>query len=257
MDAAGSTPTKPAVSDLLWNAIVRHTDAPNMLVDAVYRTLWTQIVEGDRQQGERLSDVDLAAELGVSRTPVRQALHQLQRTGLVQTSAKRGFHVTIFSEQDVRELYDMRAILEVAAVRAATPHIAEARLSSALSLISELRTLHGEELNTAFFQSDIELHHDLIAQHNQNRRLAAAIADLRAQLGIFLISSMRAQPMIVDALDGHEAILRALLDRDVERAAAAMEDHIQTSKLNALRAFAQNRRPTIRTLRLHTNTDQS
>jgi len=79
MDAAGSTPTKPAVSDLLWFAIEGHTDAPNMLVDAVYRTLWTQIVEGDRQQGERLSDVDLAAELGVSRTPIRQALHQLQR----------------------------------------------------------------------------------------------------------------------------------------------------------------------------------
>src|SRR6266498_2772865 len=123
---------EPKMSDLLWQATDQFTSAPNMLVDGVYETLWKQIVEGERQQGERLSDTDIAAELGVSRTPVRQALHQLQRAGLVQTSPRRGFHVTIFTAEDIRELYDLRTILEVAAVHAAVPRLEEARLRAVL-----------------------------------------------------------------------------------------------------------------------------
>jgi DNA-binding transcriptional regulator YhcF (GntR family) len=132
---------EPKMSDLLWQATGQFASAPNMLVDGVYETLWKQIVEGERQQGERLSDTDIAAELGVSRTPVRQALHQLQRAGLVQTSARRGFHVTIFTPEDIRELYDLRTILEVAAVHAAVPRLEEARLRAALEAIGAEGTL--------------------------------------------------------------------------------------------------------------------
>jgi DNA-binding GntR family transcriptional regulator len=240
---------EPKMSDLLWQATGQFASAPNMLVDGVYETLWKQIVEGERQQGERLSDTDIAAELSVSRTPVRQALHQLQRAGLVQTSARRGFHVTIFTPEDIRELYDLRTILEVAAVHAAMARLEEARLRAALEGIGAIRAMLGTDVSTRFLHSDIELHHDLIAVGSGNRRLADAITTQRAQMAIFMVGGTRLNSWIAEALDDHEAIVRALLDRDVSAAAGAMERHIQTVKEKVLRQFVAPRRTIARSLR--------
>lgn len=249
MSGASNTPAaEQSLGDALWQTMVRFAGESPMLVDTIYRALWKQIVAGERQPGESLSDSELAAELGVSRTPVRQALHQLQRIGLVQTGPRRGFHVTIFHADDIRELYDLRTILEVAAVRAATPQLDRARLQLALAQIAALRAdmASGREISARLMRGEIDFHHDLIAASAGNRRLAEAIAQQRAQIGIFLVGGLRDLTLMAGALGEHDLIVRAMLDGDADRAAVAMEHHIQTMKERVLVRFATPRRTPLR-----------
>ncbi len=86
------------------------------------------------QKEQRLSDVVLAEKLGVSRTPVRQALERLVQDGLVRSDPRRGFWVRTFTAQDIHEIYDLRGALEVLALRLAAPHLDPADLRSQLTL---------------------------------------------------------------------------------------------------------------------------
>jgi len=243
------TDTANEISSVLWQAAAPFAQADDSLVAQAYETLWKQIVEGERQPGERLVDADLVAELSISRTPIRHALYQLQQAGLVEASPRRGFHVVIFTVEDVRDLYDLRTILEVAAVRAATPQLPEPDLRAALEEIGILRRTPEPALSPRFLASDVQFHHELIAGHSGNRRLAEAIAQQRARMSIFLAGGTRLPGGNATALDEHEVIVRALLERDTARAAAAMEQHIQRVKEDALRAFATERRPRVRRFR--------
>ncbi|MFN8504694.1 GntR family transcriptional regulator [Kouleothrix sp.] len=241
--ATEATAAEPSIGDALWQTMVHFAGESPMLVDTVYCALWKQIVAGERQPGENLSDSELAAELGVSRTPVRQALHQLQRLGLVQTGPRRGFHVTIFRADDIRELYDLRTVLEVAAVRAATPRVELARMQAALAQIGALRAGIAADaaISARLMRGEIDFHHDMIAANAGNRRLAEAIAQQRAQIGIFLIGGLRDLSLMRWALDEHEQIVRAMIERDAEHAAAAMHGHIQAMKERVLVRFAAPR----------------
>jgi|GEM_PF-401285 len=234
------------MSAMLWEATEHASEGQDSRVAIVFEALWKQIVEGERQQGERLSDVQLASEFAVSRTPVRQALHQLQRAGLVDSAPNRGFYVTIYTADDIRELYDLRTVLEVAAVRAATTRVEAALLDDALAQIATLRAQPVPERALSFLRSDVQLHHALVAVGSGNHRLAATIAHQRAQLSLFLLSGTRIDGAIDEALDEHEAIVRAILAQHSDDAAAAMERHIQQVKERMLRQFAATRPARIR-----------
>lgn len=93
------------------------------LGDQVYSVLWDRIASRKLRPGDKISDLRLSEELGVSRTPVREALHRLTQDGIVRTESRRGFYIPTFSSQDVHEVYDIRCALEVLAVRLALPHL--------------------------------------------------------------------------------------------------------------------------------------
>src|SRR5919199_4166478 len=92
-------------------------------VEHAYEMIWRQLIRGERKPGERLADTELAAQLGLSRTPVRQALHRLVQEDLVRLDARRGFSVRELTTQDVHEIYDVRGALEVLALRQAAPRL--------------------------------------------------------------------------------------------------------------------------------------
>jgi DNA-binding GntR family transcriptional regulator len=223
-----------ATSDVLWRAGAAGGTGGESLVAKVYETLWKQIVEGERLPGERLIDAELVDELGVSRTPIRQALYQLQQARLIEASTGRGFHVVLINADDVRELYDLRTILEVAAVRAAAPRIAPAALQAAYDEHQALRRLPEQDAGPRFLRSDVSFHHQLVAGNSGNQRLAESIAAQRAQMSLFLVGGTRVPGGIPTAIDEHLTVLEALLAGDIERAAAAMEQHVQRVKQDAL-----------------------
>jgi DNA-binding GntR family transcriptional regulator len=229
------------ISEMLWKATDNQGVTSDMLVDFVYKALWKQIVEGVRQQGEQLYDTDIAKELGVSRTPVRQALHQLQRSGLVQTGERRGFHVTIFTQERIREIYDFRSILEVAAIRSAVPNIDIAQLEKLLAELKQIQNMEEPERGIAFMHSDIELHHELIGKSSNNQLLSQAIAQLRAQISLFLLGGARSPARNDVAIKDHVAILEALLERNPDKAAQAMAEHIQHTKDLVMKEYASSR----------------
>src|SRR5947209_8174671 len=98
-------------------------------LDYAYDAIWRQLIKRERQPGERLADTELAAQLGISRTPVRQALHRLAQEDLVRFDARHGFSVKVFTAEDVREIYDVRCALEVLALRQAAPRLSRVGLA--------------------------------------------------------------------------------------------------------------------------------
>ena len=241
LEAIPALSKRQSVSEVLWEA-TEPQDTPNgSLVESVYKVLWQQIVEGERQQGERFIELELAGELGVSRTPIRQALFQLQQAGFVQIGENRGFHVVIFGAEDIRELYELRTILEGAAVRLATASTPEAALKAGLKEIALLQQTSEPDLSPAFLHSDVDFHHQLIVGNCGNRRLREAIATLRAKMSLFIAGGTRIPGGISDALEEHEKVLTAMLSRDSAAAEAAMTRHIARVQILALDAFATSR----------------
>src|SRR5436853_2208974 len=206
------------------------------LGDQVYAIIWEQIVSHRLQQGDKISDLRLSEELGVSRTPVREALHRLAQDGIVRTESRRGFFVNSFSSADIREVYDIRTALEVLVVRLALPHLADGELDEAQRAVEEARQQivsgaegaqeHWLEIDRAF--------HRMLAQKGQNRRLESMLAGLQIQIGVFQVYGIHSSPLLLLSIDHHKMTLAALKQRGQTAAEQAMERHIQEVKDSVL-----------------------
>src|SRR3989440_4874715 len=108
--------------NLLWGQ--EHTAIPTV-VDYAYEEIWKRVIMIGGSEEQRLSDVTLAAQLGMSRTPVRQALERLVHEGLGRSDPRRGFWTRTFTAQDIHEIYDLRAALEGLAVRLAASRLSQ------------------------------------------------------------------------------------------------------------------------------------
>lgn len=211
---------------------------PN-LVDGVYDRLWKRIVNLDFPPGARLSDVTLAQELGVSRSPVREALHRLSQDGLVRVNARRGFFVATISRQDASEIFDLRTALEVLAARRATPLLTEREIAVHIE-----RQRQAERRAQSLLLADVEefvhanlLLHDMLLQRAGNRRLLQMLANLKGQMMIFHLHTAQDPERRLRAIAEHQQILAALLARDAVAVAAAMEAHLQGVKERVLEEF--------------------
>jgi len=206
-------------------------------VDHAYESIWRQLLKGERKPGERLADTELALQLGLSRTPVRQALHRLAQEELVRFDARRGFSVQAFSRQDVHEIYDLRSTLEVAALRLAAPKLSLGDLKEQRERLHEARAA----LQTRADQRSLILHlqtdlafHNLLIRTAGNGRLLRALAALRGQQALFQYQDISFPAANVAAGDEHESILLALIARDIDRAAELMAQHISNAKNRVL-----------------------
>jgi DNA-binding GntR family transcriptional regulator len=211
----------------------------SLLGRQVYELLWRRIVSHQLQPGDKLSDLRLSEELGVSRTPVREALHRLAQEGIVRAESRRGFYVSDFSSEDVREVYDVRTALEVLAVRLALPHLRAADLDIAqreLDAVSRRVRAGDPEANETFLVID-RAFHQMLVQAANNRRLAGMMASVQAQLRVFQFYGIHFQDMMEMSLEHHQAILAALRAGDRPAAEAAMERHIQEVKARVLAEF--------------------
>jgi DNA-binding GntR family transcriptional regulator len=206
------------------------------LADALYERLWKRIVNREFPPGARLSDEALAKELGVSRTPVREALLRLRQVGLVRVSARRGFAVPIVDRQDVIELYDLRTAIEVYATRRAVHRLCDGdvaahrqRQQAAHQRAASLAPVDAEE----FVRADLALH-ESIHQHGGSRHSARVLTDVMGQLSLLSLRAAQNPASRLAAIEEHTRILDAIDRRDPDTAAAAMEAHIQAVKVRAL-----------------------
>ncbi len=202
-------------------------------VDYAYEQIWKQLVFSDERKEQKLSDVVLAEKLGVSRTPVRQALERLVQDGLVRADPRRGFWVRIFTAQDIEEIYDLRGALEVLALRLAAPRLDPADLRAQFDLLHKVRTQIDRRPISLFLQCDFGFH-TLIIRASGNSRLIHYLSTLRSQFSMFQIKDVWYPRRMEDSLDEHEKILTALLEGDIERAAQALAEHIAHAKTQVL-----------------------
>lgn len=203
------------------------------LADAVHQQLLEAILTGRLASGTELSEVALAAELHVSRTPVHEALRRLHADGLVHVTSARLAQVAQFTRQDVIEIYEMRGLLEAeAAERAAT----RLPLDALTELRAGLDALHPPEARnwrSRALEFDVAFH-DRLAAACGNDRLRTEIGKYRRLVRAFCRMSGRPENLREACLE-HGRILAAIEDREPQAARQAMAEHVAARLAAVLR----------------------
>jgi DNA-binding GntR family transcriptional regulator len=237
-DKTVSAETLDHLYDVIFD-LLRPKDSHGLptAVDHAYEIIWRQLMKGEKGPGERLTDTELASQLGLSRTPVRQALHRLAQEELVRLDARRGFTVRAFAAQDVHEIYEVRGALEVLAVRLAAPHLTADQVQKQLRRLHEVRaaleSTQSRTANIMHLQADLEFH-NLIIQTSGNGRLIRALAALRSQQTLFQYWDASYPRRNEAAGYEHERILLALATGDIVQATEQMAQHIHNAKARVL-----------------------
>jgi DNA-binding GntR family transcriptional regulator len=190
--------------------------------------LRTAIVDGRLAPGERFSVAQLAELLGVSRTPVREALLQLERQGVVRFERNRGVRVLETSAHDVQEVFALRLLLEVPATRRACARLREDELGALQHELDEMARCADAGDEAPFMAHDVRFHETLLGAAG-NRRLVASVRSLRDHVRYRVGSTVGRTRDLAAILSEHQQIMRALRARDPEAAARAMRDHLRTT----------------------------
>jgi len=183
------------------------------------------ILQGKYRAGARLVEQELATQLGVSRTPIREAIASLAAMGLVEMRVNRGAVVRGFGKEQLRQMYELRRILECAAIRLACGKIPLISLESLYARMTLLDQRTGPQWSDRAMAMDRRMH-DLIARHCGNDRLADEIQRYRDMIQAardLVGNQQQAQRLAVAA---HKRIIEALLNQDADASVSAMDAHI-------------------------------
>jgi DNA-binding GntR family transcriptional regulator len=205
------------------------TLTPRALYEEVAELLRQRIFSGELEPGAWIDELKLAEEYGISRTPLREALKVLATEGLITMKVRRGAYVTEVSEKDLSDVYHLLSLLESDAAGAAA-------LAATDGELSELETLHAS-LETAvssrekYFELNEQFHMRLLAIAN-NRWRIQMVADLRKVMKLNRHNSLFKSGRILESLQEHRELVRALLARDEKNAVSCMKRHFANG-LNA------------------------
>ena len=210
-------------------AVLSLPESRGLAVDIAAR-LRAAILGGHFGPGEQLREEPIARSMGVSRGPVREALVQLEREGLVVIRRNRGAFVAQLSREDLEEVHTLRVVLERLAVRRAVRFAEPAALAEMQAVVDAMAAA-AERGITEQEAAELDVRfHDLIYRGSAHRRLQECWANLRPQIHIVLLSRNVAHEDFRDYLvDSHQAILDALRDRDEPKALAILDDHLRGS----------------------------
>jgi DNA-binding GntR family transcriptional regulator len=198
------------------------------------------ILEGDLEPGARLQEVDLAAQLGVSRTPVREALRELSSQGLVEILPHRGARVTRWSAKDLREIYELRSMLESHAAERAATRMSGADVEDLVTLCEEMeacaRRGHKHDLVQL---SDLNGEfHSRILSAADSPRLATMLASV-VQIPLIIRTFTRYSPeALARSMSHHRELAAAIRAGAPEWAATVMRSHIIAARTVLLNASA-------------------
>ncbi|CAB1061507.1 Transcriptional regulator, GntR family [Olavius sp. associated proteobacterium Delta 1] len=201
--------------------------------EKVYEHLREGILNGEIKAGDRLIESKLADNIGTSRTPVREALHTLEREGLVESIHRVGYVVRPISEVEVSELCEIRLALEALALRWALSKD-PAGLANAMKenlSLCEKRIAEGDL--KAFVELDAQFH-ELISRIADSSRLREMTNSIRRYMLRYRIQSIYTEENVRRAVTGHQSVLKAIEDGDKKAAQRALRAHIKQSKEDIL-----------------------
>jgi DNA-binding GntR family transcriptional regulator len=177
------------------------------------------------EAGEIYSASYLAERLGVSPTPVREAMLDLANGGLVEPVRNRGFRILTPDEADLDEISELRVMLEVPAMRAVVERASDAQLAELADVIADIESAAEAGDVAAFLLSDREFHLGLLKLHG-NGRLLRLVAQLRDQTRLAGITELAREGNLAASAREHRDILESLRRRDADRAEALMRTHL-------------------------------
>jgi DNA-binding GntR family transcriptional regulator len=193
---------------------------PRLLTEVVGERIREAIVKGDLQLGEQVSEAQLAALMGVSKTPVREALVRLQGQGLVQIHPQRGTFVFRLSPEEVSHLCRFRVMVETEALRAAMASERARLIKGFRQCVKEMKGAEAAQDLPALARIDMAFHWNMF-EACPSQYVVSAYELLRSQL-----TALRYRSPITNAVKSHQVLVDAVGDGDVEAACALLTEHI-------------------------------
>lgn len=206
------------------------------LRELVFETLREAIIDGELPPGERLMEIQVAEELGVSRTPVREAIRKLELEGLVAMIPRKGAYVAGLSMKDVIEVFEIRAALEGLAASLAAERATDEELEDLeRQLVRTTNLIDASDLN-GMVEIDTDFH-SLLYTVSRNNRLAQIINNLREQIQRFRQTSLSFPGRMKEALEEHREIVEAVSSRDPELARRLAQEHIENAENSMMKVI--------------------
>ncbi|EXG84899.1 MULTISPECIES: GntR family transcriptional regulator [Lacrimispora] len=200
------------------------------LRDVVFNTLRQAILKGELAPGERLMEIQLAERLGVSRTPIREAIRKLELEGLVLMIPRKGAEVAKISEKSLRDVLEVRRSLEELAIELACQRMTPEAVEELEKKQEEFKEA-VEQGNPMEIAETDEAYHDVIYKGTCNDRLVQMINNLREQMYRYRLEYIKDEDKRQILLLEHDNILKAVRQRKVQEAKEAMREHIDNQEI--------------------------
>ena len=201
--------------------------------ERTYEFLKSSVLSGHFNPGERLTEEHLAKKLGVSRTPVREALHKLESEGLIKALETRGFIVSRDSKDEVEELFELRAILEGYALRIISERISKEDLERLNGFIERAENALKRGRIEEVFNWNTKFHDTLHVIVVEKKRLHRLLVNIRKYVLRYRRDTLQYPDGGKRTVDGHRKILLALRLKDPDLCERMMREHIQEAKVDA------------------------
>ena len=195
------------------------------LRDVVFNTLRQAILRGELKPGERLMEIKLANKLGVSRTPIREAIRKLELEGLVLIIPRRGAEVAQITEKSLRDVLEVRRSLEALSVRLACERMGAKGLSELKKAEEDFEKVLGHDDITVVAEADVAFH-DVIYLATDNQRLIQLLSNFREQMYRYRSEYLKRKECHPKLLEEHREIIRAIENSEVEQATRITCQHI-------------------------------
>jgi DNA-binding GntR family transcriptional regulator len=210
------------------------------LREEVYDSLKKSILHGKLKAGQRLIEENLAHQIGISRTPVREAFHKLERDDLVTRLPKGGFAVREFTKEDVEEIFGIRSALESYAAYLATFHIPPERISILEKKIEESE----RALENGDDEKVVQLHtefHDLLYKSCKSKKLTDMINNFRDYFYRYRSALLHTKEGFTYSLEGHRQMLEAMKNKNARLVERLVRKHLERGKEIVIREIDEGR----------------
>lgn len=195
------------------------------LRDVVFNTLREAILKGELKPGERLMELQLAAKLGVSRTPIREAIRMLEQEGLAVTVPRKGAEVAKMTEKDMEDVLQIREALDELAAARACERISEDELTELRSTMHEFEEYTKSGNLKMIAEADVRFH-DIIYRATGNSKLVNMLNNLREQMYRYRVEYLKDEKNYPILIKEHSEIVDGLSEKDRDRVTTAMHRHV-------------------------------
>lgn len=199
------------------------------LRNKVFKYIKSQIINGVYAPGEALLELKLADELGVSRTPVREAIRLLEVEGLVETTAKKGAVVLGISHKDVEDIYAIRELVEGLAARLAVERMNPLELRE-MQKIYDLMEFYAQKNDVEELAELDNRFHQLIYEASGSKILNLTLSNLHQYIQLARLESLKKKNRLPHTIDEHRAILEAFLNKNPDKAEKALTEHVKQAR---------------------------
>lgn len=210
------------------------------LRDVVFNTLRQAILTGELKPGERLMEIHLANRLGVSRTPIREAIRKLELEGLVTMIPRRGAEVAQITEKSMNDVLEVRRAMDALCAELACERITDEELQ-ALKVACDAfeQTVRTRDVKV-IAQADVALH-DIIVKATGNQRLIQLVHNLSEQMYRYRFEYIKDYSQHERLVEEHRIIYNSIVNKDVETASEAAKTHIDNQKKAIIRQIRLDR----------------